>query len=304
MSDFYLVTGFLGSGKTTFLKNILLKYSDTRRIAIIQNEFAASGIDGTELNLTKPGFKLVELNNGSVFCVCMLGSFIKSLEKILLEYDPNMIFLEASGLADPINIIEVLQNEAIRDQLNLKHIFTLVDAVNFERGMKTLPRFKKQIMIADTVIINKFDLYADKSGSLQDSIRKLNPYADILESSYCKTDFDAIIAQNKEHVAAETYKNSISEGRPALNACVLKSHEKFTKEQLNNFLTALIQRCPRVKGFVNMADGTVNAVQTVFDTIEIKEINGYTGPTEIIAFGEKLESGHLSVLMKKTLLSD
>ena len=74
-----LVTGFLGSGKTTFLKNYLDEFSGSRKIGIIQNEFSEVNIDTLEIQQNKPGFEILEVNNGSVFCVCLLGSFVDSL---------------------------------------------------------------------------------------------------------------------------------------------------------------------------------------------------------------------------------
>ena len=76
---FYLVTGFLGSGKTTLIKQFIERYADSKKIAIIQNEYAEVNIDSRELKLTGKSFELLEMNNGSVFCVCLLGSFIHSL---------------------------------------------------------------------------------------------------------------------------------------------------------------------------------------------------------------------------------
>ena len=70
---FYLITGFLGSGKTTLLKYLLNHVGSRYRIAVIQNEFAPTGMDGMELKRESPDFKLLEINNGSVFCVCQLG---------------------------------------------------------------------------------------------------------------------------------------------------------------------------------------------------------------------------------------
>lgn len=300
MIPFYLVSGFLGSGKTTFLKNILSTYSENHRIAIIQNEFAPTGVDGKDLNLTGHPFKLVEINNGSVFCVCLLGTFIQTLEKLIKEYSPEMIFLEASGLADPVNIIELLQKESLRENLSLKNIFTIVDAPNYERGIKTLPRFRHQVMIADTIIINKSDLYKAEISILHDQIRTLNPFADILETSYCKIDLERYIFNDAaEHSAAASFKGTDSEGRPQVNACVLRSHNRLTKEGLFTFVTELQKSSPRIKGFVNMQDGKVTALQTVFEHLEMKEIKGYVGPTEIIAFGENLTPGYLREIMNK-----
>jgi G3E family GTPase len=201
----YLVTGFLGSGKTTFLKNVLDRYSGDKRIAVIQNEFAAQGVDGAELKLTGYGFKLVEINNGSVFCVCQMTTFVESLKKVIEEYIPQMIFLEASGLADPINIIELLGRDGIKDRVGLAHIITIVDAPNFEKGMKMLPRFRHQIMIADSVIVNKSDIFTGDRSFLFDAVRNLNPFADVIETAYCKTDMESLIFPEKDNADSTEY---------------------------------------------------------------------------------------------------
>ena len=91
---FYLVTGFLGSGKTTFIKRYLEAFADKKRIGIIQNEFAPGEVDGKELRLTGHSFELLEINNGSVFCVCLLGTFIYSLSEFMDVHHPDMVIME------------------------------------------------------------------------------------------------------------------------------------------------------------------------------------------------------------------
>ena len=83
----------MGSGKTTFLKRIIKQYSSEKKIGIIQNEFAPANIDGAELKKSGKDFNLLEINNGSVFCVCLLGDFVKSLEKFVDEYKPDDIII-------------------------------------------------------------------------------------------------------------------------------------------------------------------------------------------------------------------
>ncbi len=336
---FYLVTGFLGSGKTTYLKDVLARYSADKRIAIIQNEFASQGVDGTELKLTGSGFKLVEINNGSVFCVCLMSTFVESLQKVIKEYKPEMIFLEASGLADPINIIELLGREGLKGRVGLANIITIVDAPNFERGMKMLPRFRHQIMIADTVIVNKSEIFKGSKSFLSDEIRNLNPFAGIIETAYCKTDLKGLIFPEEDisvsteyrsnpgevaadgsssvghspgnicgegnfipgsmHKAATSFTGRKPGGRPDINACVLRAHGKLTPEGLTSFIKELQESSPRIKGFINLKNGNVMAVQTVFEHFDISQVNGYEGPTEIIAFGNNLTVRHLMYLFKK-----
>jgi G3E family GTPase len=288
MIPFYLVTGFLGSGKTTLLKNILREYSDRKRIAIIQNEFAASGTDGKELELTGSGFKLVEVNNGSVFCVCMLGNFAASVEKVIDEYAPELIFLEASGLSDPINILELLQDPVIRDRVTLAGIFTIVDVRNFERAVKMLTRSRHQVMIADVVLINKTDLSPEEVDPVRHAVETMNPFAEVVETQYCGLDPDRYILVSPEHLAAMQYGLKESGGRPDIKACVLRINKPISPGGVRLFVEGLQETCPRIKGYVNAPDGKVYMIQSVFNSFEIRIVEGYTGPSEIIAFGRDL----------------
>lgn len=294
MIPFCLVTGFLGSGKTTLLQGMLNRYSEEKKIAVIQNEFAPSGTDGKVLQMEGHPFKLVEVNNGSVFCVCMLSTFVQTLEKVIEEYAPELIILEASGLSDPVNIIEILQDAALRDKTTLSGIFAVVDAPNFLRSLERMNRVRHQVMIADTVIMNKMDLYQGDSGELQDTLKAINPFAEIVETRYCRLDPDRYVLLNSvEHKAAVRFGKKESEGRPAMKTGVLRIHKRISLDNLLQFIREIQADCPRIKGFVNTADGKVYGIQTVFESIEYREVHGYTGPTEIIAFGDDISPGLL-----------
>ena len=289
MIPFYLITGFLGSGKTTLLKNILREYAGSMRIAIIQNEFAASGTDGKELELTGSGFKLVEVNNGSVFCVCMLGNFAASVEKVIDEYAPELIFLEASGLSDPINILELLQDGMIREKVQLAEIITVVDVQNFDRALKLLTRSRHQVMVADRVLINKTDLFLEGVEAVRKSIEEINPFAAVVATSYCRLDAEQYFpVAGVEHFAAAAFGKRESEGRPDLRASVLRINRKISPEGIRAFVSEMQETCPRIKGYVNASDGKVYMIQSVFDSFEQYVVEGYTGPSEIIAFGRDL----------------
>ncbi|MCF8346349.1 MAG: GTP-binding protein [Bacteroidales bacterium] len=310
MIPFHLVTGFLGSGKTTLLKRILDQYADRKRIAVIQNEFAASGTDGKELELTGADFKLVEVNNGSVFCVCMLGNFAASIGKVIETYQPELIFLEASGMSDPINIIELLQDKLISDKITLSHIFTIVDAVHFEKAVKMLTRTRHQVMIADTVLINKTDLLPAGTTALRSAIGEINPFATIVETRYCELALDPYILNeqsahpadsadlphpadppqplNQAHPGATTFGQPTGGGRPDVKAVVLRINRRISPDGIRAFISELQLSCPRIKGYVNGTDSNVYMIQSVFDTFEMRQVENYTGPSEIIAFGREL----------------
>ena len=90
---FILITGFLGSGKTSLLKQILQTIGSETKIAIVQNEFAPGKSDSVELQNQDKVFDLLEVNNGSVFCACQLDNFVSRLDETTLNkiYDDLII---------------------------------------------------------------------------------------------------------------------------------------------------------------------------------------------------------------------
>ena len=119
MIPFHIVSGFLGSGKTTFLKRIIENYAGSMKVGIIQNEFSPANIDGVDLKDTNKEFSLLEINNGSVFCVCLLTDFARSLEKFIDEIHPEIVVMEASGLSDPTSISEILSSGSLGKKMHL-----------------------------------------------------------------------------------------------------------------------------------------------------------------------------------------
>lgn len=286
-SDFFLITGFLGSGKTTFLKYLLKTSGEKYRIAIIQNEFASLGTDGTELAITGKDFKLVEINNGSVFCVCQMENFITALDNLLTDYKPEMIFLEASGLSDPVNIIELLRHEKIKLRLNLRHILTIADTPMFFKSMEILSRYRHQLMIADTVILNKTDLYKRETTEIENVIRELNPFAKIICTSFCEIPvIHTLYHPDVIHKPAENFVGHKSEGRPDINTFVLKTNYLISFSDLKKMINELTREFIRIKGFVNLTGGEVMGVQTVFEQIRFKKVTGYSGPAVLLFFGK------------------
>lgn len=288
-TTFHLITGFLGSGKTTLLDHLLRELSQSLKIAVIQNEFAPTGVDGRELKRNNKDFHLVEINNGSVFCVCQLGTFHKTVEKLLDSVQPEMIFLEASGLSDPISIIDLLFEAGLDDRLELGHIISLVDAANFSRGLNTLQRFKHQLMVADHVVVNKMDLLDGSLDDITGEVRKLNPYADITTATYANVDWTRLCSKNAgKNQAARSHEGKTSAGRPDMSTCVLRTHDRVDRAGLEQFLRSMQAACSRIKGFVTLDDGSSVAFHSVFEQLEIREIEDYAGPSELIVFGQGL----------------
>ncbi len=305
MIPFYIITGWLGSGKTTLLKNILTQYGEAYRIAVIQNEFASTGVDGTELQNTGTPFKLIEINNGSVFCVCQLSNFVEALDKLATDYSPSAIFLESSGLADPISVVQILNAAAIKDKIRLEKVITVIDAVNFERTFQMMPRFKHQVMIADQLIVNKTEEQEGAPQQVVDLLKKWNPFADYEFSTYCKIDLKDFFEGNASKGKSRRFLPFIKAGnKPDMEVAVLRMHELITEKQLEAFIMEILPGTYRIKGFVNTKEGHTIAIQTVCEEVKLTNINKYEGRSELIIFSNDYSSQELHQLYKSKALNE
>jgi len=286
---FFLVTGFLGSGKTTFLKKVINNNSSGQKIAVIQNEFAPANVDGADLkNLAKP-FKILEINNGSVFCICLLSDFISSLKVFIEHENPDLVILESSGLADPIAISEILLSERIKHLVYLASCWCIIDVLNYNKIQSLLIRLKHQITIADFLVLNKIDLVdSEQLHLVKENVRSINHLAVILESSYCNIDLDKFYQgiRNKGFYIDKGRFVDESCGRPVINTGVFKTSRKITLENLKYIINKYIDRTIRIKGYVLLDNTSMAIVQTVFSEVDITLMDNKTGNTALILMGE------------------
>lgn len=280
---FHIISGFLGSGKTTFLKRIIEKYASKTKIGIIQNEFAPANIDGAELKKSGENFQLLEINNGSVFCVCLLGSFVRSLEKFIDEYQPEVLIIEASGLSDTTSISEVISAGSLSEKIFLASNWCIVDAVNYEQAGLMKQRVIHQLRMADIVIINKIDLAIVGAESIAEEIKKINPFAQIIKSTFCKIEFEL----NNPAINKFYFGEMKTMARPDVNSMVIKSSRKKSFSSLEIFFKEWSPKAYRIKGFANLSDGKTIAVQCTPESVELVESENGFHPTELIAISDQ-----------------
>ena len=280
---FHIISGFLGSGKTTFLKRIIEQYSAEQKIGIIQNEFAPSNIDGAELKKSGEDFNLLEINNGSVFCVCLLGDFVRSLAKFIDEYNPDIVIIEASGLSDTTSITEIVSAGSLAEKIYLASNWCIVDAQNFAKVGVMKKRVSHQLRMADVVVVNKTDLLDGGLESIETEIKKINPFAEIKQSSFCAIDFELGNSAINKFYFGEVKTMP----RPDVNSMVIKTARQVSKESLQLFLNEWAPKAYRIKGFVKLAENKSVAVQCTFDSVEIIKVDDGFHPTELVALTDQ-----------------
>ena len=282
----YIVTGFLGSGKTTLLKNVINEYSEKYKIGIVENEFAPLGVDSISLKRIDKPFDIIEVNNGSVFCVCLLNDFISSLSAFIEAKSPDLIILEASGLSDPVTIGELMESPLLSNKTYLAKIISIVDANNFLK-LKNNRRIIHQIRVADQVIINKTDLLSGDPIEIINQVRTINPYATLFQTSFCEINLQELLKDFDYNSSKRSYEQWFEKpsDRPDIDVKVLKVGRKFNVETVYSFFSKLEKDVYRVKGFILTDDNSCIAIQYTLGQLIIDRVPDYTGNSILISMG-------------------
>lgn len=287
-----LVTGFLGSGKTSLLKNLLRKMPPDIRIAVVQNEFAPGQADSAVLAAANRSFQLLEINNGSVFCACLLDTFVSRLDTFLELHQPGIILLEATGLADPVSMAQILQAPKVSQKIYLAGIWTVVDLVHFNQSLQFITRVRHQIQMADLILLNKSDLRsADEITASR--LDTWNPGA--LRLPAVHGDFPSLedrirtlLAEPVVLQAPAPGGNTLSAGRPDLGSAVIRTQRPLEPERVRDFTNRYPQRILRMKGFIRTSRQEILMIQLIFDQLTIEKVDFWTGATELLVMGHQV----------------
>jgi G3E family GTPase len=186
-----VLTGFLGSGKTTFLNHILTSPHGFR-IGVLINEFGEVGIDSRLI--ASRDEDVLELANGCVCCAVrddLLPAVAALLER---PRPPEHIVLETTGLADPVPVARQLLDPRIQEDIRLDAILTLVDAANFDRNLEYAEQAYSQIVTGDLLLLNKTDLVAPATlDQIEAGLRTLTPRARVLRCAHARVDLGLVL---------------------------------------------------------------------------------------------------------------
>ncbi len=292
----YLVTGFLGSGKTTFIERAIDHYAEKQRIGIIQNEFAPASIDGKELKrVTGKDFDILEINNGSVFCVCLLSGFIISLKKFVISYHPDILLIEASGLSDVMSVGEIFNSPELQEHIYLAATICIVDAGHFMKTANLMSRVRHQVMIADHLLVNKTDINPGYSEILA-KIESINPFGKKHLTTFCDADPDELfrpMSQPSWTKLSELAKTPEDAGRPDVRSAVFRTKRPLNSEYIDEFVRQVASKSYRFKGILWLSNGKSCSVQAVFDDFRYTEIESSGRQTELIAVGKEIDAREL-----------
>jgi len=255
-----IITGFLGSGKTTLI-NQILHNKQNLKVAILVNEFGDINIDSQLL--IDINDNMLELSNGCICCTINDG-LVDAVYQIL-ERDEKIDYLiiETTGLADPLPIILTFLGTDLKDLTYLDSVLTLVDCENFTPDHFDSEAALKQIVYGDIILLNKTDLVSqDRVDYLESYIKTKNKGARVLRSEYSKIPLYLILDVNLSKLqpySLEDNKNQhqlqkISENHlinDGFTSISFRSERPFSVVKFqNNFLDELPENIFRAKGIL------------------------------------------------------
>lgn len=153
MTKIDIISGFLGAGKTTFIKKMLDEAFGNEQIVLIENEFGEVGIDGGFLK--DAGIEITEMNSGCI-CCSLVGDFGKNLKEVITKYHPDRILIEPSGVGKLSDVMKSVIDIEKEQDVKLNALVTVVNALKASKQMKAFGEFfNNQIEYATTVILSR-----------------------------------------------------------------------------------------------------------------------------------------------------
>jgi len=331
-----IITGFLGSGKTTLIKHLLETSLKGKKVALIENEIGEVSVDSVILKTQN-----VEISELTAGCMCctISGDFQNAVSDILKGVSPDVLLIETTGIANPLSIFMMLANDR---RLILEAIITVADAENLWLHLQENLVAEIQISICDMVVLNKIDVCSEAQlKSAENLVRQMNERAPIFKVVQGKIppevlffatpkkleeEVRAFIAEQKQKYDKEIHKRLHTHAHhhehhhdhhhdsgsehyhlevDEIETFALQLPNEFSQRKFEEFLSDLPQSCYRAKGIVKFAELPTPAIFNFasgrytfeFDTLK----NETTSHNTFVFIGKRLGKERLNIEAKLAL---
>ena len=263
------ICGFLGSGKTTLMRRIIGERGGREPMAVIVNEFGDVGIDGALLS--GQHVDMIEISAGCLCCT-LKGSLVNALEELRDKRGVQRVVIEATGVAQPAEMLDVLGDPALKGSVEIGPMITVVDAARFTGLRKVLGNFyTDQVRLADVLLLNKTDLA--KPGQLEAvrrEITALNPQATVVTTERCNVELGVVLDRRRDTPAPSALEQGLASPAPAASfvSFVVPVAFDTDRAKVEQFFETLPSAIVRAKGFMRVG-GQVSIVQFAGGQLEI-----------------------------------
>ena len=193
MTKIDIISGFLGAGKTTFIKKMIEEAFKGEQVVLIENEFGEVGIDGGFLK--DSGIQITEMNSGCI-CCSLVGDFATNLNEVITKYHPDRILIEPSGVGKLSDVMKSVIDIEKEQDVKLNALVTVVNALKASKQMKAFGEFfNNQIEHATTVILSRSqNATPEQLEFCVKQIQTLNPKAAIITTDWNSISGEKILA--------------------------------------------------------------------------------------------------------------
>lgn len=249
-TEIYILSGFLGSGKTTLLKQLIAdELEQGRKVAVMMNELGEVSIDSNAVSEDVP---LKELLDGCICCTIQ-DKLEAQLQGLLAKERPDVIYIESTGAAHPVEVLDAVLSPLFADQLSIKGIISILDGKRWLSRRELSPQIQQllleQIRHGDLIVINRSDeLTEAEKGQVSLEIQNINQQGLALLTSYSRVSMKQIrgLSLGTKSNAAKTHVRIDLN----LNTFVHKFKKPIKQSNFEEFLLNLPEGIYRMKGYI------------------------------------------------------
>jgi len=312
----YILTGFLGAGKTTFL-NHFIKAQPEKRILVIENEVGKVNIDGA---LIADGVEDVQELTAGCLCCDLNTQLYDMLYEIGQKSDTfDVLVVETTGIADPSSVVETFRMGAYMEKTyDVIQVICVVDAAHVIEALDASEEARRQIVFADVVLVNKCDMVTgNQVDDTVSMIKNIHPDVAVIKGSQGDFDLKAIekLGGHSDHkeekiaLLSDTYVHK----HKGINTFTLTFDTPFDFRHLRHTLMLLLhinkEQIYRIKGIINVPDMDHKMIlQSVFKTYRFTNGSDWSADekreSKIVFIGNQVEKESMERLFKQSLLKE
>ena len=300
-----VIAGFLGAGKTTFIKELVKRIPED--YVIMENDYGTANVDGDILRKTDSALNIWELAEGCVCCSAK-GDFASSILTIANTLDPKYLLVEPSGVGSLSRILDHIRKIQY-ERISLLAPIVIVDGLNFKDSKKEYGQlWADQLASAETVVITKLESEDEaKRAEVFEAVRRINPNASVCSRHYQKMDLSWWQSLLQKKLSdGEQASFPLQEEESAMESVTLTSIALENENQLILFLQGVVSgvfgKIYRCKGYLR-----VGASWLRFDVVNhTYSVTGYTPADDSkgIFIGKDLKRGRLREVLQKSMYLD
>jgi len=297
MISSFVITGFLGVGKTTMLTNSVKQHFPDKKIAIVVNEFGDIGVDSTILKNVHS--EVLEISEGCICCQ-LAEEFESGVQEIIQKYEPEILFVETSGASEPFPIYYSLNTLGIA----VEGVICVIDAKNY-KSYSDDDIFKYQIGGSNILVLNKSDLVSENEilqvekdvAAIKEkfNIKNTMTGVPIFKNHYfVRTSHGELGREIFEDISLGEIENLDDVEKVAQSSNPLISKTVYIKETtfdaLDNFITTLPENIYRAKGIVKLSDiDDTMIANSSFGDVHYDKYEGEIKSSFLVLIGKDIE---------------